>query len=473
MNGEKHTVHAGPPERRQSQSEETGNILEIASALAREICSQEHQLPRHIDPSDGVLEDRIGVCISDEGHEFNRVVEALRHLVLTTPSSAGDSFFNQLFGGRDPVATLAEMLTPVLNSSMYTFKVAGPQVLVELEVLDRMAQKVGFRDGEGTFVPGGSIANLVAMIIARNQADPGARDEGVSCKRLTAYTSDQSHYSIRKNAGLIGIGRDSVRKVSTDAQGHMIVEDLRRLIRDDRKAGRQPFFINATAGTTVLGAFDPIRDIAAVAHSEDLWMHIDGALGASVLLSETHRHLLEGSELADSITWNAHKMMGVPLSCSAILVKRRGLLSTHFNESATYLFQANDDEFNPGTRSIQCGRRNDALKLWAAWLFHGDGGYQKRIDRLFELANYAARKIAEDPDLTLTIQPESINVCLEVRGQSSAMICEKLDAESRLKISYGEACGSSAIRLVCVNPDLDEDDIDRVIAEIKTVAASL
>lgn len=473
MNDEKHTVHAGPPERRQSLSEKTGDILEIASALAHEICSQEHQLPRRIDPTEGLPSDRTGMCISDEGHQLDQVVEALRHLVLTTPSSAGDSFFNQLFGGRDPVATLAEMVTPILNSSMYTFKVAGPQVLVELEVLDRMAKKVGFREGEGTFVPGGSIANLVAMIIARNQADPAARDEGISCKQLMAYTSDQSHYSIRKNAGLIGIGRDSVRKVSTDDQGHMVVEDLRRLIQRDRQAGRQPFFVNATAGTTVLGAFDPIREIAAVAQSEDLWMHIDGALGASVLLSKTHHHLLEGSELADSITWNAHKMMGVPLSCSAILVKRHGLLSTHFNESATYLFQSHDDEFNPGTRSIQCGRRNDALKLWAAWLFHGDAGYEKRIDRLFELADYAAGKIAEDPDLTLTIHPESINVCFEVKGQSSAEICEKLDAESRLKIGHGEACGSSAIRLVCVNPDLGEDDIDRVITEIKTVAANL
>lgn len=473
MRDEQPTVDHGVHQRRQAQSKKTEEILEILSSLAHEICSQEHQLPRRIDPTEGLSRDRIGVSISDEGHELDQVVEALRHLVLTTPSSAGDNFLNQLFGGRDPVATLAEMLTPILNSSMYTFKVAGPQVLVELEVLNRIAKKAGYQDGEGTFVPGGSIANLVAMIIARNQADPGARDKGISCKQLTAYTSDQSHYSIKKNAGLIGIGRDSVRTVSTDTRGHMDLEDLLRLIRCDREAGRQPFFINATAGTTVLGAFDPIQEIAAVAQSENLWMHIDGALGAPVLLSERHRHLIEGSELADSITWNAHKMMGVPLSCSAILLKRRGLLSTHFNESATYLFQANDDEFNPGTRSIQCGRRNDAMKLWVAWLFHGDAGYQERINRLFDLADYAAGKIADDPDLTLTIHPESINVCFEVRGQSSAMICETLDSQSRLKIGFGDACGSSAIRLVCVNPDLGEEDIDRVIAEIKTVAATL
>ena len=336
-----------------------------------------------------------------------------------------------------------------------------------------MAQKVGFQDGEGTFVPGGSIANFVAMIIARNRAAPGARDEGLISNQMTAYTSDLSHYSIRKNAGLIGIGRNNVRAVPSDDKGHMIVEDLGRMIRSDREAGRLPFFIYATAGTTVLGAFDPIRDIAAVAQSENLWLHVDGALGASVLLSKAHRHLLDGSHLADSVSWNAHKMMGVPLSCSTILLKRRGLLSEHFKESAPYLFQTHDDEFNPGTRSIQCGRRNDALKLWAAWFAHGDRGYEARIDRLFRLADHAAGKITDNPDLTLTIQPESINVCFEVRGKDSSMICNRLDAKGRLKIGFGEAFGSRAIRLVCVNPDFDEEDIDHFIDEVKTVAADL
>ncbi len=446
-------------------------ILEAGLSLSKEIVAGEGALPPRSDADR--FDENSGLRLQDQGREFEQVLEALRQVVLGTPSSASPRFFNQLFGGREPVATLAEILTTLTNTSMYTYKVAGPQILIEREVLARMASKVGFGDGEGIFVPGGSMANMVAMVIARNEAVEGLREHGVGAATMVAYTSDHGHYSTRKNAGLTGIGRGNLKEVATNSAGRMDVKHLRRLIRQDRAAGRLPFFINATAGTTVLGAFDPIRKIADVASDEGIWLHVDGALGGSVLLSERHRDLLVGSECADSFSWNAHKMMGVPLSCSVVLLKEKGLLSKSFNESASYLFQADEDELNPGTRSLQCGRRNDALKLWAAWLYHGDEGYGARVDRLFDLAGYAVSQIDDDPDLVLTTVPQSINVCFEVRGRSTAAICECLDAEARLKISHGVVFGRRIIRLVCINPDLDEADIDRVFEEIKTVAKGL
>ena len=163
-------------------------------------------------------------------------------------------------------------------------------------------------------------------------------------------------------------------------------------------------------------------------------------------------------------------MMGVPLSCSAILMKERGLLAQHFNEDATYLFQTDIDDLNPGTRSIQCGRRNDALKLWAAWLYHGDEGYGARLDHLFDLAQFAAGRIEADSALNLVAFPESIAVCFEVKGNSAGDICRRLDLENRLKIGFGEVAGRQAIRLVCVNPDLEKEDIAFALDEIKAVA---
>ena len=166
-------------------------------------------------------------------------------------------------------------------------------------------------------------------------------------------------------------------------------------------------------------------------------------------------------------------MMGVPLPCSALLLARKGLLARHLNEAADYLFQSEADELNPGTRSLQCGRRNDALKLWAAWQLHGDRGYAERIDRLFELAAHVARRVEADPGLELVMPPQSINVCFEVRGTPSAAICERLDDEGRLLVGHGEAGGRRAIRLVCVNPDLEESDLDAALAEIQRTAAEL
>ena len=253
----------------------------------------------------------------------------------------------------------------------------------------------------------------------------------------------------------------------------MDVDALHKTIRDDRARGCRPLLVNATAGTTVLGAFDPLREIAALTREEGLWMHVDGALGGSFLLCESARELLDGSELSDSFTWNAHKMLGVPLSCSAILLRRRGLLHKHLDETADYLFQAHTDDLNPGTRSLQCGRRNDALKLWAAWQFHGDRGYDARLRRVLSLAHYAAQRIQDDPELSLVGWPESINVCFDVRETPSEKICDRLDQEGRLLIGHGRVNGRCAIRLVCVNPDLTEDDIDVVLNEIKRAAGEV
>ena len=452
-------------------TEDAGAInaaLDAVQRLAGKMLEREGRLPQR---APGELSPRLALAAT--GRRFDEVVAALDEIMTLTPSSASPLFFNQLFAGRDPAAVMAEMLTPLANTSMYTFKVAGPQVLIEREVLGRMVAAAGFADGEGSFFPGGSISNLTAMVVARNRAVSSARDDGLSGERLTVYTSELGHYSIPKNAGLLGIGRRNVRTVPADESGRMRVDALRRMLTEDRGSGRVPVMINATAGTTVLGAFDPIRAIAEVAEEHGVWLHVDGALGASVLLCERHRALMVGTERADSLTWNAHKMMGVPLVCSALLLRRPGLLADSLSESAEYLFQADEDELNPGTRSIQCGRRNDALKVWAAWFHHGDVGYDRRIARLFELARHAAALVVADPDMELVLQPESINVCFEVRGRSSAAICARLDAEARLKIGHGVANGRRAIRLVCIDPDLDEERIVAALAEIKAVARVL
>ena len=463
-----------PPGRSTSdRTEQARRALERAFEIALAQIDNEVDLPRRADSTPERLHEELVIAIDPRGVSFDEVIGKLRRILAETPSPASPRFFNQLFGGRDPIAVVAEMLTPLTNTSMYTYKVAGPQVLVEREVLARMAAKIGFAGGEGSLSPGSSLASLTAMLIARNEAVGEARDNGLDGEKLTVYTSADGHYSIRKAAGILGLGRANVRQIEVDEGGRMRVAVLESALARDLEKGHRPILINATAGTTVAGAFDPIAEIADVANAHGIWLNIDGALGGSVVLSERHRHLVAGAERADSYVWNAHKMMGVPLSCSALLLAREGLLARHLGESADYLFQSEADELNPGRRSIQCGRRNDALKLWAAWQLHGDRGYEARIDRIFDLARHVASRIEADPELDLVMPPESINVCFEVVGRSSAAICERLDDKGRLLIGHGEVNGRRAIRLVCVNPDLDRSELDAALDEIKRTAAEL
>ena len=458
---------------RGSRTEGARRALELAFELAVAQLDAESDLPRRGDSSPERLRDELGIAIDPRGASLEEVIAKLRRILAETPSTASPRFFNQLFGGRDPIAVVAEMLTPLTNTSMYTYKLAGPQVLVEREVLARMAAKVGYHDGEGAMSPGSSLAALTAMLIARNEAVAEARERGLSGERLTVYTSTEGHYSIRKAAGILGLGREQVRGVATDDRGRMDVAALARALAEDKARGHRPILINATAGSTVIGSFDPISEIVEVARAHRIWLNIDGAFGGSVVLSRRHRHLVAGAEHADSYVWNAHKMMGVPLSCSALLLARTGLLERHLGESADYLFQSEADELNPGRRSLQCGRRNDALKLWAAWQLHGDRGYEERIDRMFELAAHVAGRVEADPELDLVMWPPSINVCFEIKGKSSAAVCERLDREGRLLVGHGRVNGRRAIRLVCVNPDLDEGDLDAALDEIKRAAAEL
>lgn len=410
------------------------------------------------------------VALDGAGEGLDATLAALERVVAATPVTAGPRFFNQLFAGHEPAALAAEMVTPLLNSSMYTFKVAGPQVLVEQAVLARLLAAVGFSSGEGTFTPGGSLANLVGMLLARSRALPTARDDGVGAASAAVYASAESHYSIRKNAAILGLGRRHVRLVPVDRDGRMATAALDQALAEDRAAGTTPVCVVATAGTTVRGAFDRLDAVADVAARHGVWLHVDGAFGGSLLLSPSHRELLAGCERADSFAWDAHKMMGVPLQCSALLVRRRGLLAASLDEAADYLFQGEDDTLDPGHRSLLCGRRNDALKLWAAWRHLGDAGWAARIERQLDLARYAAAAVAADPAFELVAEPQSVNVCFTVRGADAAAVCRRLDAVHGVKVGHGTVAGRRVIRLVCADPTLGADDLDAFLAAVRTAA---
>ena len=186
-----------------------------------------------------------------------------------------------------------------------------------------------------------------------------------------------------------------------------------------KSEGKTPFFVAATAGTTVKGAFDPVKKINKICKKYNLWFHIDGSWGGSVLLSKKHRSLIEGSENSDSFSWCAHKMMGLPLICSVVLMKNKNILEKINNVPGTdYLFHGNDhDGMDLGIYSLQCGRRIDSIKLWLAWKYYGDIGYEKRINRLFSLAKNAVAIIKKSSMFKLASPAESLNICFQIQSE--------------------------------------------------------
>ena len=162
-------------------------------------------------------------------------------------------------------------------------------------------------------------------------------------------------------------------KIPVDSKGHMIPEELEKAIEKSKSEGKVPFFVNATSGTTVLGAFDPLKEIAAVAKKHGLWSHVDACWGGHALLSPRHRHLLNGCEDFDSVSWTATKCLGLPQQCAVLVTKEKGVLSQCNAMGKDYLFHKHEEEeWDLGEKTLNCGRRVDALKLWIAWKVAGD-----------------------------------------------------------------------------------------------------
>ena len=391
--------------------------------------------------------------------------------MLKTPKTASNRFYNQLFAGRKSRAILGELLAVVLNNSMYTYKVGGPQVCVEKEVIDQVCSKIGYgEDSGGTFPTGGSMANFMGLIMARDKFDSSIREKGVQ-QTLIAYSSSESHYSIAKNASFVGIGRENVRYIAADSEGKMQADALEAQIKVDIADGLSPFFVNVTAGTTVLGTYDPIVELSEVCRRYNIWLHIDAALGGGVMFSKQQKYLLAGSELSDSLAFNAHKMLGVPLSCSMVLVRDKKYLYESFSNDADYLYQGHNDDYNLGKMSIQCGRRNDALKFWTLWKSVGSNGLGEIVDYQYELSKVAHDYIEQHPDYTVYSQNTSITVCFNNKNIDPEWLCTALYEQQKMMVGYGAQGNTTFVRSVALNTSNTKADVLEFFTVLETFVA--
>ncbi|XP_050680959.1 cysteine sulfinic acid decarboxylase [Leptidea sinapis] len=332
-------------------------------------------------------------------------------------NTAHPYFVNQLFSSVDPYGLIGQWLTDALNPSVYTFEVAPVFTLMEEEILCEMRRIIGWSDGEGDgiFCPGGSIANGYAISCARYHQYPEVKSKGVYViPQLIIFTSELAHYSTRKLASFMGIGSDNCVDVKTDTLGKIDVTDLEKKINEAYEKGATPFMVTATSGTTVFGAFDPLVAISSLCKKYGLWLHVDAAWGGGALMSRKHKHLLNGIELADSVTWNPHKLLAAPQQCSTFLTKHKNVLSEGHSSNAKYLFQKDkfyDTSYDTGDKHIQCGRRADVLKFWFMWKAKGSAGFEKHIDKLFDNANYFRDHINQREGFRLVLEkPECTNV---------------------------------------------------------------
>ncbi|XP_034835921.1 glutamate decarboxylase 2 [Maniola hyperantus] len=341
---------------------------------------------------------------------------AVRKVLRYSVKTNKPTFRNQLYGGTDPYGLAGAWIAEAFNTSQYTFEVAPVFTLIELKVLDHILKLFGIPKGDGIFSPGGSISMLYALVAARFKAFPDIKRKGMrGLPEMVIFTSEDSHYSIMKAAHWLGFGTENVKVIKTNDRGQMLTSELESALQQELVNGKHPVMVNATAGTTVLGAIDDLNAVAAICEKYGVWMHVDACWGGSLMLSKKFRNKLQGIERANSISWNPHKMMGVPLQCSVFLLREKGLLHEANAAAAQYLFQQDkfyDVSYDTGDKSIQCGRKVDAFKLWMIWKARGDIGLNLLTDHVMEIAEFCIQTVARTDGFRLvSASLQCPNVC--------------------------------------------------------------
>ncbi|KAF1738451.1 L-aspartate decarboxylase dtxS4 [Beauveria bassiana] len=362
------------------------------------------------------LVERMGFALPQgEGKGKTGLIDTIQDLLRYSVNTWDQGWMDKLTASTNPVGVISEMVLGILNTNVHVYHVSPALTVVEKETGRALAAYFGFRGPRagGVTCQGGSSSNLTSLVIARNALYPDTRENGGEGYRFVIFTSEASHYSIEKAAVACGMGAASCVGVPTDRDGRMCVTALRRLVREAKARGCTPLYVNATAGTTVMGVYDPIRAVKQVCQEYGMWLHVDGAWGGSVAFSRTHRHKLDGTELADSLTINPQKMLNVPMTCSFLLTNDLGRFHEANSLRAGYLFhdpegagvgEEEEEErevWDLADMTMQCGRRADSLKLALAWMYYGAAGFERGVDHAFAMAAHLADLVDKSPDFVL------------------------------------------------------------------------
>ncbi|XP_078613588.1 cysteine sulfinic acid decarboxylase-like isoform X1 [Branchiostoma floridae x Branchiostoma japonicum] len=443
------------------------------------------------------LSKRIDLELRDDPEPHESLLDHCKKTIQHSVKTGHPMFLNQLYQGMDPYGLAGQFVSDSLNTNLHTFEAAPVFVLMEQEVVRKVCSLIGWPAGDGLMGAGGSMLNMFGINLARHKYFPDLKKTGMhGGPRLVLLTSAESHYSMTKGAGFLGIGTDNVIKVKCDERGQMLPEELDRAIEDAKSQGSVPFCVNATSGTTVTGGYDPLGAIADVCQKHRLWLHVDAAWGGSVLTSRKHRGLMAGVERADSLLWNPHKMLSLPLQCSVFVTREQGLLKAAHASGATYLFQKDkisyDASYDVGDKSIQCGRKTDPMKFWLSWKAHGTRGFEQHVDYVFELAQYLYDKLISRTDFKMVLPgPNCTNVCFwyippSLQGmaegpeftkkldQVAPVIKDRMTKNGNMMVQYQPLDGvPNFFRLVLANTETTRQDLDFFVEEIERLGADL
>lgn len=420
----------------------------------------------------GELTDQLPRSAPEGGEPFEAIFADFEKIILPAVTHWNHPGFMAYFActGSTP-AILAEMLAAALNTNAILWKTSPAVTELEQVSLDWLRQWIGLPEGFfGIIYDTASVSSLHAIAAAREMADPEVRQSGAR-PNLTLYTSEQAHSSIEKGAIALGVGQRNVRKIPADAEFRMRPEALVQAIEQDLAAGKKPFCIVATVGTTSSTSIDPVDSIADVADKYGLWLHVDAAYaGAAAILPEC-RHILAGAERAHSLVLNPHKWLFIPVDLSAFYTRRPDILRRAFSLVPEYLRAPEDPRaLNYMDYGVPLGRRFRALKLWFVLRYFGREGISAALRSHIAWAQEFAAWVDADPRFERVAPAPLSVVCFRSKGSDdhNRRLLEKINASGKFFLSHTVLDGRFVLRLAIGNLATTRDDVVAAWDMIKT-----
>src|SRR6476660_8547286 len=408
-------------------------------------------------------------ALPETGEDAEKVLnELFREMVEQGFHVPSANYFGLMNPTPTYVGVLGEALVAGLNPQLATLARSQLASKIEIETVGWIGERVGW-PGEfpggfnGTFTSGGNEANFSGLALALASKFPNSVEDGVASigAQPVFYASAESHHSLDKSAGLLGIGRKALRRVAVNRAAQLDPQELGRAIAQDRSAGRKPFCVVATAGTTNSGAVDDLITISDVCREQKLWLHVDGAYGGVAIFSNRHRGLVRGIERADSLTIDPHKWMAMPFAAGVILTSHPKILERAFSVAAPYMPKAAGAQLPDNSRiSVQWTRRMNSLKLWLTLRVHGRQAYEELIDRQLGLAKSFVRWVEASTDFGLAV-PQTLPIVtfrLKLAGLTAqqlstahADIVDQVTRDGRRWISETIVKGQSVLRMMVIS----------------------
>jgi aromatic-L-amino-acid/L-tryptophan decarboxylase len=401
--------------------------------------------------------------------------------VIKNSRAQNGRFFGYVQGSGEPIAALGDLLGSVLNQNITAWRSSPAGVTIERTVVRWLSEAVGCRGFVGTLTSGGSAANLMGLAMAREMKMP-ANERGLYNRAVgVIYASEQVHMSVPKAVAMLGIGRENLHYVPCDDGYRMVPSQLERAIRRDEAEGRIPIAVVASAGTVNTGSVDPLREIAAIASSHHLWLHVDGAYGALAAITAPEK--FDGLALADSLSLDPHKWLYQPIDCGCLLYRDVGAARNTFTYTGNYAKQLSSDPvegFAFFEESMELSRRFRALKLWLSLRYHGLQAFRAAIQQDLDHAQRLAGAIQSTVSLELVGPVELSAVCFrhilsedaseEVRNRFNLALLKRIVARGKVYLSNAELKGRFCLRACIVNHLTKDTDIDAVVSEVLDLA---